>query len=136
MKTLAMSDSNIGARRKKNIPNHLFVIYGIINSVIQGEAGCIDIQIYDIIQAFDRLWLDDYLNDIYDSLPPSQRDDKMALLYEINKRNKVAVNTAVGQTERVEINKVVTQGGTWGSLLCSNHVDTLGRKCKETGKHM
>ena len=28
----SMSDSNIGARRDKNIRNHLFVIYGIINS--------------------------------------------------------------------------------------------------------
>ena len=131
-----MSDSNIGARRKKNIRNHLFVIYGIINSVIQGEAGCIDIQIYDIIQAFDALWLDDCLNDIYDALPVDKRDDKLALLYEINKHNKVAVNTAVGQTERVDIHKVVTQGGTWGSLLCSNHIDTIGRRCSDTGEYM
>ena len=38
--------------------------------------------------------IDDCLNDIYDSLPPSQRDDKLALLYEINKKNKVAVNSS------------------------------------------
>ena len=29
-----MSDSNIGARREKNIKNHLFVVYGIINSIL------------------------------------------------------------------------------------------------------
>ena len=29
-----MSDSNIGGRRNKNIRNHLFIIYGIINSVM------------------------------------------------------------------------------------------------------
>ena len=104
--------------------------------VIHGEAGCIDIQIYDIIQAFDALWLDDCLNDIYDALPVDKRDDKLALLYEINKHNKVAVNTAVGQTERVDIHKVVTQGGTWGSLLCSNHIDTIGRRCSDTGEYM
>ena len=34
------------------------------------------------------------------------------------------------------INKVVTQGSTWGSLLCSNHIDTLGRRCSETGNYM
>ena len=33
---ISMSDSNIGARRNKNIRNHLFIIHGIINSVIQG----------------------------------------------------------------------------------------------------
>ena len=116
-----MSDSNIGARKRRNIRNHLFVIYGIINSVIQGEAGCVDIQIYDLVQAFDALWLEDCLNDVYDALPQDKRDDKLALLYEINNHNKVAINTAVGQTERMDINNVLTQGGTWGSLLYSNH---------------
>ena len=32
-----MSDSNIGARRDRNIKNHLFMIYGIINSVLRGK---------------------------------------------------------------------------------------------------
>ena len=33
-----MSDSNIGARRNRNIKNHLFIIYGIMNSVIKGSV--------------------------------------------------------------------------------------------------
>jgi hypothetical protein len=41
-----MSDSNIGARRDKNIRNHLFVVYGIINAVLNGRDSCMDIQIY------------------------------------------------------------------------------------------
>ena len=131
-----MSDSNIGARRGKNIRNHLFVIYAIINSVIQGESGCIDIQIYDLIKAFDALWLDDCLNDVFDAVTEEGRDDKLALLYDINKENHVAVNTAVGQTERFGVEKIVTQGGTWGSLLCSNHIDSLGRRCSATGEYM
>ena len=130
-----MSDSNIGARKKKSVRNHLFIVYGIINSVIKGEAGCIDIQIYDLIQAFDALWLEDYLNNIYDALPSAKRDDKLALLYNVNMENKVAVNTPVGQTERFDINKVVTQGSTWGSLLCSNHIDGIGRICRDTGNY-
>ena len=48
---------------------------------------------------FDALWLDDRLNDVFDALPNDERYDKVALLYEINKHNKVAVNTSVGQTE-------------------------------------
>ena len=131
-----MSDSNVGARKRKNVRNHLFVIHGIINSVIQGEAGCIDIQLYDLIQAFDALWLDDCLNDVYDALPSGEKDDKVALLYDLNKYTNAAVNTSVGQTDRFEIVKVVTQGSTWGSLLCSNHIDTIGRRCADTGKYM
>ena len=130
-----MSDSNIGARRKKNIRNHLYVVYAIINSVVQGKSDCIDIQIYDLVQAFDSLWLEDCLNVVYDALDDNSRDDKVALLYDINKDNKVAVNTAIGQTDRIDVDRIVAQGGTWGSLLCSNHIDTLGRSCRSTGKH-
>ena len=83
--------------------------------------------------AFDSLWLEDCLNDVYDALEENSKDDKVEMLYEINKQNKVAVNTAVSQTERIEVEKIVTQGGTWGSLLCSNHIDVLGRNCRSTG---
>ena len=89
-----MSDSNIGARKHMNIRNHLFVIYAIINSVVKGNFGCIDIQIYDLVQAFNALWLDDCLNDVYEAVSEENCDDKLALIYEINKENKVAVNTA------------------------------------------
>ena len=67
-----MSNSNIGARKDRNIKNHLFMINGIINSVVKGNFDCIDIQIYDIIKAFDGLWHKDCLNDVYDSRPKSK----------------------------------------------------------------
>ena len=130
-----MSDSNIGGRRKKNIKNHLFIIHGIINAVVKGDADPVDIQIYDIEKAFDALWLEDSMNDLIDTIPTEQQDDKMALLYEGNVDNLVAINTAVGQTDRVNIPRIVMQGGTWGPIKCSNSIDKIGKKCHETGKH-
>ena len=130
-----MSDSNIGGRKERNIKNHLFMIHGIINSVINGNEDCIDIQIYDIEKAFDGLWLEDCLNDIFDTVPEANRNDKLALLYESNRKNMVAINTAVGMTERVNIANIVQQGGTWGPILCSNSIDTLGKKCRDQGIH-
>ena len=112
-----MSDSNIGARKNKNIRNHLFIIHGIINSVIQGEDTCIDIQVYDIEQAFDSLWLEDCLNDLYDSLPGAEHDDKLALVYEANVSNLVAVNTSTGLTERAKLPRIVQQGGGCSRIL-------------------
>ena len=44
-----MSESNIGARKNRNIKNHLFIIYGIINSVMNGKGKCLDLQIYDLV---------------------------------------------------------------------------------------
>ena len=131
-----MSDSNIGARRGKNIKKHLFVLYGIMNSVIVEEKSCVDIQIYNIVKAFDSLWLEDCMNDMFDNLPSEQQDDKLALVNESNRNNLVAVNTAAGLTDRVNISRVVMQGGVFGSLQCANSIDTLGKKCYNTGKHL
>ena len=37
-----MTDSNIGARKERNIKDHLFILHGIINSVVKGDDDCID----------------------------------------------------------------------------------------------
>ena len=50
-----MSDSNIGSRKNKMIINHLFVLYGIINSVMKGEGKCTDIQIYNAYHVYFML---------------------------------------------------------------------------------
>ena len=131
-----MSDSNIGGRRKMNIKNHLFIIYGVMNSVVWGEDDPIDLQIYDLLKCFDALWLEDCMIDMVDSIPPSSQDDKIAMVYEANKSNLVAINTAVGQTDRVEIPCIVMQGGTWGPLQCSNSIDKIGKKCSDRGQHL
>ena len=130
-----MSDCNVGARRKRNIKDHLLIIHGVINSVMRGNEDCIDIQIYDIEKAFDSLWLEDCLNDIVDNIPAKNQNDKIGLLYESNKTNMVAVKTAVGLTDRVNMPNIVQQGGTWGPMLCSNTIDTIGKKCIQRNEH-
>ena len=49
----------------------------------------------------------------------------------MNKLNLVGIRTPNGLTERVNIKDIVQQGWVWGPILCSNHTDTLGRKCEE-----
>ena len=112
------------------------MVYGIIQSVLYEEKSCADIQIYDIVQAFDSLWLDDCMNDLYDTLPVIQRDDKLALMYEVNVKTAVAVNTPVGQSKRSTIHKTVQQGGVFGPIQCSNTIDKIGKKCIEKGEHL
>ena len=130
-----MVGSNIGARRNKNIRDHLFIIHGVINSVVNGQEACIDVQVYDLEQAFDALWLEDTLNDLYDCLPDHARDDKLALVYKTNTTNLVAVNTSAGQTERVAIPSIVQQGSGWGPMQCSVSVDKIGKMSKQRGVH-
>ena len=131
-----MSDSNIGARKDRNIRDHLFIVYGVINSVVNGYDDPVDIQIYDVEKCFDALWLEDCMLDLYETLPLEARDNKLSLIYNRNQDNYVAVNTAVGQTERVNIKNIVMQGEKWGPLKCSNTMDKIGEKCVSNGRNL
>ena len=105
-----------------------------MNFVINEEKSCMDIQIYDLVKAFDSLWLEDCMNDVCDSLPTEEQDDKLALLYEANVTNLVAVNTPVGLTKRVNMPRIVMQGATFGPILCSNSIDKVGKTLYQRGE--
>ena len=128
-----MSDSQVGGRKGKNVRNHLWILNGIICDVLSSKRKIpIDIGIFDYRQCFDSLWLKECQSDIYDS---GIKDDKLALLYNINNHVNVAVKTPVGKSERGDIYNVITQGDVFGPILCSNQVDTFGRECLEENKY-
>ena len=131
-----MSYSNIGAKKHKNVRDHLFIVYGIIQSVLKEGKHCIDLQIYDLVQAFDSLWLKDCMNDLFDILPLQMRDNRLALVYELNKTNLVSVKTPVGLSEQFSCDEIVLQGGGWGPIQCSVSIDKLGRICTKRQQHI
>ena len=60
-----MSDSNVGARKKRNIRDHLFIVNGIINNVKNDKTEeSIDLEIFDIVKCFDRMWYKETMNGI------------------------------------------------------------------------
>ena len=109
-----MTDSNIGARKGRNIRDNIFVVGAIINEVINGEAEAVDICTYDIEKCFDALWLKETINDLSDT---GLNNDKLPLLFLENENCKVAVKTPTGITERIKLSKIVMQGTVWGSCL-------------------
>ena len=129
----SMSDSNIGARREKNIRNHLFIINGVINETIKTKMKSVDIEILDYRQCFDSMWLEEVVNDLYEA---GVANDKLALIYEANKINRVSVQTPHGPSERVVIEKIVMQGETFAPLECSVQVDKIGKECIEEKKFL
>ena len=84
----------------------------------------INILITDFTQCFDGLSLPLVCHDLYKS---GLRDEKLALLCDINSKNKVAVKTSVGMTERVTFKENVMQGDPWGPVMASNQIDNLGK---------
>ena len=128
-----MSDSNVGARRKKNIRNHIFILNGIINETLQNKKPAIDIIIVDYKQCFDGLWLEESMNDLFEA---GIQDSSLATIYEANSKNQVAVKTPFGITERKTVEKIVLQGEVFGPLECSVSVDKFGKECLEQNKHL
>ena len=129
----SMSDSQVGARKGKNIRNHSWLINGIICDVLSTKRKHpVDIQIFDYKQCFDSLWLEECLNDLYSA---GLQDDKFQLLYNVNSSVNVAVKTPVGKTERREIRNSVIQGDVFGPIFCSKQVDTIGQECLEEHKY-
>ena len=76
--------------------------------------------------------MEESLNDFFDG---GLRNDKLALLYNINRNVKVVVKTATGKTERGIIKDVITQGDIFGPLLCSKQIDSFGKECIEDQKY-
>ena len=129
----SMSDSQIGARKGKNIRNHIWMVNGVICDVLsKGEKKPINIQIFNYRQCFDSLWLEECLNDFYVGV---LKNDKLALLYSVNRNVKVAVKTPVGKTDRGTIRNGITQGDVFGPLLCSKQVDSFGKECMDENKY-
>ena len=100
-----MSDSNAGARQHRNIRDHLFIVYGVINSVLKDKKKPIDIHIYDIKQCFDKLGLKESLNDLWDS---GIQDEYLPLLYELNKELKILVKNVLILAKMSTFTKIVS----------------------------
>ena len=129
----SMSDSQVGARKGKNIRNHIWIVNGIISDVLSSKSKKpVDILIYDYKQCFDSLWLQECMNDLYSA---GLNDDKFALLYNVNSKVDIAVKTPVGKTERQSIKNVIAQGDVFGPMFCSKQVDTFGQECLKESKY-
>ena len=120
-----LTDSNVGARKNRNIRDNIFVINAILNNVKKKNIKDTDITIYDAEKCFDKLWTKECFNDIYDN---GLKNDKFSLLYNINKDARIAIKNKEGVTDRISICDTIMQGSVWGSLLCTSTIDCLGKK--------
>lgn len=126
-----LTDSNVGARKSRNIRDNLFVVNAVINSAKQDKSKPIDIHVYDVTKCFDKLWLQKVLNDVYET---GIHDSTINLLYEENAKNYISIRTPFGKTKQFEIDEIVMQGSVWGPIECTASMDKLGEIAYRTGK--
>ena len=116
-----MSEAQIGARKKKSIRNHLFVIKSIINDVMSSnKKETIDLNIMDFKQMFDTEELPIVLNAFYEG---GVQNDMLGIIHAANETNTFAVKTPSGLTEERTIKNRIMQGDVLGPLVSSQLVD-------------
>ena len=125
----SLSDANVGCRKGRNIRDNLFVVNAVINSVTKGSTDSCDIAVYDIIKAFDSLWAEECINDLFDA---GCDDDKLALIQLGTQNAQVAINTSEGITDRINILNIIMQGTVSGGLMCTTSVDKLTQLAYKT----
>ena len=121
----ALSDSNVGARKGRNVRDNIFVVNAVTNSVINGNEDPIDVQVYDVEKCFDALWVQECINDLADT---GLANDKLPLLYLENQNARISVKTPSGSSERISVTNIVMQGTVWGSLFCTVSMEKLGKQ--------
>ena len=114
-----MGQFQVGNQKERNIRDHTLIIHAIVNEAKEQKRN-IDILFTDIKQCFDSIWLDEATNDLYDSGLTSRN---LNILYEGNSKTRMCVETNFGQSDRVELKKVVMQGSVTGGSYCSNQID-------------
>ena len=122
-----MSDSNVGGRKNRSIRDNLFIVYGIINNAVNNKKN-VDLSLYDIAKCFDAQWYEETMNDLWDV---GVRDDRFALIGEMNSKCNIAIKTPVGITSRFQLERIEMQGTVMGPIKASIQLDTLGRDCYE-----
>ena len=127
-----MSDCQMGARKAKGCRNNIFILNAIIHDVMKAKRKPIMLQVCDYEQMFDSMNLEQAISDLYDA---GVKDDALVLLHKANSEVHMAVKTTTGLTDRQVLKDIVLQlqGDTFGSILASVQVDSIGKECQEAG---
>ena len=96
----------------------------ILNSQGKENEDPLDLQIYDIEKCFDKLWLHEVINRLYES---GLRNDKLPLVFLENNNAQVAVKINGKLSSRTNINYIIMQGSVWGSICCVVLMEKLGK---------
>ena len=85
-----MGQFQVGNQTGRNIRDHALVVHAVVNECRTKKLN-IDLQFFDIKQCFDSIWLQEALNDLYDSGITSRN---LNLLHEGNKSTQMCVETS------------------------------------------
>lgn len=98
-----MKTSPMGTRKYRNIRDNIFVLGAVSNSVVNGQEEAIQVQVQDAVKCFDKLWLEEITNALFEA---GLQTDMLNLLYLENRKVKVAIKVNGNLTQRVNLTNI------------------------------
>ena len=120
----SMSNMQTAGKKNRSTMDNI-----IINAIIEKQRESHKntyLLFADAEKCFDKLWLKDCLTDM-EEIGYNRNDIK--ILYEVNKKAEIIVDTTVGQTENISIKETVKQGSIFGPIMCcatTSRVNNIG----------
>ena len=116
-----------GSRTNRGPPDNVFLFRGVMDH-FRFTKKTLFITAYDFEQAFDSLWLEDCILSLKDL---GVEKEYLQLIYNLNKKAGVVVQTPFGATPIFQTDPIVKQGTVLGPCLCSS--STAEYCCKNSG---
>ena len=120
-----MTKFQTGCRKSKGVVDNLFILRGIIDHA-KYLGRELWLTFYDIEKCFDRLWLEDCINSLWDN---GVTDDILYLIYMMNRRANIVIRTPFGNTESFTIDSLVKQDTSLGPILNNCSLDEVCVHC-------
>ena len=105
-----------GSRKKRGPPDNVFLFRGVMDH-FKFTKRTLYVTAYDFEQAFDSMWLEDSILSLKDI---GVEKEYLQLIYNLNRRASVSIQTPFGPTPVFQTDPIVKQGTVLGPNLCSS----------------
>ena len=117
-----MSKFQTGGVQGKSTIDNKMVLNAVIdyNNLLNSETY---VFFADAHKCFDKLDLKTSLIDLHEMLGPHEAK----LLYQLNKKANITIQTPVGETDQIAVEEITKQGTLYGPILCDINTDKVNK---------
>ena len=123
-----MSNMQTAGKKNRSTMDNIIIINAIIEKQRQSHKNTY-LFFADAEKCFDKLWLKDCLIDM-EEIGYNRNDIK--ILYKMNKKAEIIVDTTVGQTESISIKEIVKQGSIFEPIMCCTTTLRVNKRANST----
>ena len=111
---VTINEHQCGGQKGRSTADNIIMMKAVIdsNSRLNKRTYC---YYADAYKCFDRLWLKDCLIELWKA---GMREREVLMIYKMNERAKITIETPAGDTNEIVVHEIVRQGTVFGPKLC------------------